>query len=110
MPPEKSRYAVQAIERGARAEAQLVESLLDLSRIMSGKLHLEMERLDLGSVVNAAVDTVRSDADTKGLIIDVLIPPSPFVIAGDATRLQQVVWNLLTNAVKFTPKQGLIDV
>src|SRR5438128_6537674 len=54
MPPEKSRYAVQAIERGARAEAQLVESLLDLSRIMSRKLHLEMERLDLGSVVNAA--------------------------------------------------------
>src|SRR5438552_13747265 len=84
MPPEKSRYAVQAIERGARAEAQLVESLLDLSRIMSRKLHLEMERLDLGSVVNAAVDTVRPDAETKGLIIDVLIPPSPVVIVGDA--------------------------
>jgi PAS domain S-box-containing protein len=107
--PEKQLYALQAIERGARAEAQLVESLLDLSRIMSGKLNLEMEHLDLVPIVHGAVDMVRPSAEVKNVSIHVQVPTFLMTI-GDAPRLQQVVANLLTNAVKFTPSGGRIDV
>jgi PAS domain S-box-containing protein len=107
---ERGQYAIQAIVRGAQAEAQLVNSLLDLSRIISGKLHLEMKALDLVSIVNAAADTVRPAAETKHISIDVVVPESPVVMTGDAGRLEQIIWNLLSNAVKFTPEQGRVEV
>jgi PAS domain S-box-containing protein len=110
LPPEKARTATQAIERAARVEARLVEDLLDLTRIMSGKLDLAIEPLDIVSVVGAVVEMVHPDVEAQELKLDVHIPPWPVVIVGDATRLQQVVWNLLTNALKFTPKQGSVAI
>jgi PAS domain S-box-containing protein len=110
LPPERAQHAIQAIVRGAQAATQLVNSLLDLSRIMSGKLHLEMKRLDLVSVVKAAVDTVRPAADARHLALEVTLPRSPVIMTGDAARLQQIVWNLLSNATKFTPEGGRIEV
>ena len=110
LPPEKSRAATQAIERAARVEAQLVESLLDLTRIMAGKLDLALEPLDMASVVNIAVEMVRPDAEANELTLDVQLPLSPIIVVADGTRLQQVAWNLLTNAVKFTPRQGKVEV
>jgi CheY-like chemotaxis protein len=87
-----------------------VESLLDLSRIMAGKLDLNPQTIDLARVIEAAVDVVRPDADAKSITVDLTLPPSPLVIDADASRLQQVFWNLLSNAVKFTPQAGIVGV
>jgi signal transduction histidine kinase len=108
--PERTGHAVQAIERGAQAAANLVNSLLDLSRIISGQLHLEMRPLDLVSTITAAVDTIRPVAEAKSLTVEVIVPPTPIILTGDANRLEQVVLNLLSNAVKFTPDHGRIQV
>ncbi len=98
------------IERNARVQAQLIEDLLDVSRIVSGNLRLDLRPTDLRPVVAAAVDAVRPAADAKSVRLDVPLngPPAPLV--GDADRLQQIVWNLLTNAVKFTPHGGTVSV
>jgi CheY-like chemotaxis protein/two-component sensor histidine kinase len=98
------------IERNARAQGQLVEDLLDVSRIITGKLHLEMAPVDLVRVVAAAADVVRPTAQARGVQLDVLAEQRPILIVGDADRLQQAVWNLLTNAVKFTPQSGRVQV
>lgn len=102
--------AVEAIERNARAQAQLVEDILDVSRVISGKLHLKLGPVDLVSVINAAIDSVQPAADSKSIHFEVTLDPSVRRISGDAGRLQQVVWNLLSNAIKFTPQGGLIEV
>jgi signal transduction histidine kinase len=80
-----------------------VESLLDLSRIMAGKLELELERLDLSKLIESAVDVVRPEAQAKQIAIDMALPSARLSLDGDAGRLQQVFWNLLSNAIKFTP-------
>jgi len=103
-------HALEVVERNTRAQAQLIEDLLDMSRMITGHLRLDLRRVDLANVVRAAVDVVRPAAEAKGLNLEVRLDPQVGPISGDADRLQQVVWNLLTNSVKFTPKGGRIDV
>ena len=101
---------LQTIERNARAQAQLIEDLLDMSSIASGKVRLEMMSLAPAAIVAAAIDTVRPAAEAKQIRIERDFEPAPGMVAGDASRLQQIVWNLLTNAIKFTPTGGHINV
>ncbi|HEX6245297.1 MAG TPA: PAS domain S-box protein, partial [Polyangiales bacterium] len=101
---------LRVIERNARIQAQLVSDLLDVSRIVSGKLKLELSLVNLQSVVEQALDTVRASADAKQLQVERWIEPGLESIVGDADRLQQVVWNLLSNAVKFTPQGGTLSL
>jgi signal transduction histidine kinase len=102
---------LEVIERNARAQAEIIEDLLDMSRIISGKVRLDVQRVDLSSVVQAAVETALPTAEAKGVRLQTVIDPLPGVsVSGDVNRLQQVLWNLLSNAVKFTPKGGRIQV
>src|SRR5689334_11543519 len=102
--------AVETIYRNAKSQSQLVADLLDVSRIISGKLRLDVRTVDLINIVNAAIDSIRPAADAKGIRLQPVLDPSVGPISGDADRLQQIVWNLLTNAVKFTPKGGRIQI
>jgi signal transduction histidine kinase/CheY-like chemotaxis protein len=103
--------ALESVERNARVQAQLVEDLLDVSRIMAGKLQIGSESVDLAMVVTNAVETVRAGVNAKRLQLRVGIPSDQrILVTGDADRLQQVVWNLVSNAVKFTPAGGSVDV
>jgi PAS domain S-box-containing protein len=102
--------ALETIERNTKIQAQLVEDLLDVSRIVSGKLRLDVTPLTPADVVRNAVDAVRLTAEAKGVQLNPIIDPTPCRVMGDASRLQQVVWNLVQNAIKFTPSGGRIDV
>ncbi|WP_334747733.1 hybrid sensor histidine kinase/response regulator [Nostoc sp.] len=102
--------ALETIERNTRSLAQLIEDVLDVSRIIRGTLHLNIHRVKLAPVVEAAIDTVYPAAQAKEISINCKFDPEVGVVMGDANRLQQVVWNLLSNAVKFTPNGGRIDV
>jgi two-component system CheB/CheR fusion protein len=108
--PSKTAAALETVERNTRLLAQLIEDLLDVSRIASGKLAIEMSPVDLGPVVRAAAETVREAAESKGLALRVEVAEGSPLVRGDRRRLQQVVLNLLSNAVKFTPRGGRIDV
>jgi signal transduction histidine kinase/ActR/RegA family two-component response regulator len=108
--PEKQAAAVDAIVRNASAQAQLVEDLLDVSRIVSGKLRLDVRPTALGPVIEAAAETLRPSADAKNIRIQLILDPRPGMVLGDADRLRQVVWNLLSNAIKFTPKGGRVQI
>jgi PAS domain S-box-containing protein len=110
LPPQRLKHALGAIQRNAEAQARLVESLLDLSRIMAGKLDLDLQPIDLARVVDSAVDVVRPEAEARDVAIDVAAPPSPCALVGDGNRLQQVLWNLFANAVKFTPRNGRVAI
>jgi CheY-like chemotaxis protein/two-component sensor histidine kinase len=101
---------LQTIERNARAQAQLIEDLLDMSRITSGKVLLDMQAVAPAGFIDAAVETVRPAADAKNIRIEKHYVADPGIVAGDPARLQQVVWNLLSNAIKFTPRDGLVDI
>ncbi|HEX8342651.1 MAG TPA: ATP-binding protein [Tepidisphaeraceae bacterium] len=102
---------LDVIERNARMQAQIIEDLLDMSRIISGKVRLNVRPLDLSATVQAAVDTARPTADAKGVRLASTIDPLPGItVSGDAGRLQQVLWNLLSNAIKFTPRGGRVQV
>ena len=105
-----ARRALAIIDRNAHAQAQLVTDLLDVSRIITGKLSLNLGPVDVGSIVGAALDTVRPAANAKRIRIASRLTGSVQLTNGDFQRLQQVVWNLLTNAIKFTPEGGLIEV
>ncbi|MDP9120311.1 MAG: ATP-binding protein, partial [Acidobacteriota bacterium] len=105
-----TRRARETIERNARAQNQLIEDLLDVSRIISGKLRLDVRQMDVAAVVEAALDVVRPTAGNKGVRLQSVLDPSAGPVAGDPDRLQQVVWNLLSNAIKFTPKGGRVMV
>ena len=102
--------AVETIYRNAKSQSQLVSDLLDVSRIISGKLRLDVRTVDLIYIVNSAIDSIRPAAEAKGIRLQSILDRSAGPISGDADRLQQIVWNLLTNAVKFTPKGGKIQV
>jgi len=108
--PANVERAVETIYRNAKSQAQLVADLLDVSRIISGKLRLDVRTVDLIGIVNAAVDSIRPAAEAKGIRLQTMFDPAAGRISGDADRLQQIVWNLLTNAAKFTPKGGRIQV
>lgn len=106
---EKREQALETIERNARAQAQLIDDLLDVSRIISGNLRLELRALDLATIIEAAVDALRLAADAKGVRVQFLFDEDARHATGDPGRLQQVVWNLLSNAVKFTDRGGLVS-
>jgi signal transduction histidine kinase/ActR/RegA family two-component response regulator len=109
--PEAARpKALETIERNATAQAQLIEDLLDVSRIISGKMHVDALPLELPAVIDSALDAVRPAAHAKGIRLELDLDPAASHVIGDAGRLQQVVWNLLSNAVKFTPEGGAITV
>jgi signal transduction histidine kinase len=102
--------AVETIDRNAKSQAQLIEDILDVSRMITGKLRLNTEPVDIASVINAAIDSVQLAIDSRELHLEVTLDPSARHTVGDANRLQQIVWNLLANAIKFTPSGGHIEV
>jgi PAS domain S-box-containing protein len=102
--------AMESIDRAARSQAQLIEDLLDVSRIVSGKLHMTMQPVDLKSVAESALESQRLAAQTKGVRVEVRHAADPVTVMGDAARLQQVVLNLVSNAVKFTQAGGKVEV
>jgi CheY-like chemotaxis protein/anti-sigma regulatory factor (Ser/Thr protein kinase) len=107
--PQNVKQAAEIIDRSGKAQAQLIDDLLDTARIISGKLRLELGPVDLVSVIDQSVQTIHPAADAKGISIETDIPTEIGQITGDPTRLQQVVWNLLSNAVKFTPQGGRVE-
>jgi signal transduction histidine kinase/ActR/RegA family two-component response regulator len=102
--------ALSVIERNARAQARIIQDLLDMSSIISGKVRLDVQRLHLAPILAATIDSIRPAAQAKDIRLQVVMDPREGPVRGDPNRLQQVFWNLLTNAVKFTPKQGRILV
>jgi PAS domain S-box-containing protein len=110
LPPEKSARALETIERNAVNQSQLIEDLLDVSRIISGKLRLDVRLLSFVDVVRAAIDSARPALDAKQIRLKAVLDSEAHSLMGDAARLQQIVWNLLSNATKFTPKGGSIQV
>jgi PAS domain S-box-containing protein len=110
MAADKQEHALEIIERNARAQGKLIDDLLDVSRIMSGKLRLEVQPVMMAQVIEGALGSAAPAAEVKGVRIDAAIGADLPPVLGDATRLQQVVWNLLSNAVKFTPAGGVIAV
>ncbi|HET8674681.1 MAG TPA: PAS domain S-box protein, partial [Blastocatellia bacterium] len=107
---ETASRGLKSIEQNAKAQAQLIEDLLDVSRIISGKFRLKAQPLEVASVIEAAIDSVRPTAEAKGVRLQVVLDPDAGPVSGDSGRLQQVVWNLLSNAIKFTPKGGRVQV
>ncbi|HEX3183547.1 MAG TPA: ATP-binding protein [Pyrinomonadaceae bacterium] len=101
---------LDAIDRNARVQAQLIDDLLDVSRIVSGKLNLDVRPLDISSVTRAAINVVRPAADAKSITLDYRAEPGLGAISADSARLHQIIWNLLSNAVKFTPQGGKITI
>jgi signal transduction histidine kinase/ActR/RegA family two-component response regulator len=104
------REGLAVIERNARAQTQLIEDLLDMSRIVSGKIRLDVQQVDVASVINAAVDLLKPSADAKGIRLHRVLDPLASPVSGDPNRLQQVVGNLLSNAIKFTPRGGKVEL
>lgn len=102
--------AVETIDRNAKAQAQLIEDILDVSRMITGKMRLNKELVDVASIINASIDSVQLAVDSKDIGLEVTLDPSARHTLGDSSRLQQVVWNLLSNAIKFTPSGGRIEV
>ena len=107
---DRQSVAIAAIERNATAQAQLIEDLLDVSRIVSGKLRLDVRPTIWKSVIEGAVEALRPSADVKQIAITLTLDPQPGLVLADPERLQQVVWNLLSNAIKFTPPHGRVEI
>ena len=106
----QTQYALETIERNAKLQAQLIEDLLDVSRILQGKLSLNTVPVSLTFTIKAALETVRLAAEAKSIQIKTIFEPNVGQVLGDSARLQQVVWNLLTHAIKFTPQGGQVEV
>jgi PAS domain S-box-containing protein len=107
---ETSARALETIERNAQSQVQLIDDILDVSRIIRGKLRLSVRPVELAPVIEAAVDSVRPAADAKGICLQVILDRQAGPVSGDPDRLQQVIWNLLSNAIKFTPKEGRVQI
>ncbi len=107
---EKAERGLETLDRNAAALTQIVEDVLDISRIVSGKIRLDVQPVELSLVVHNAIATVQPAADAKGVRLQTIVDPRVGPVSGDPDRLQQVVWNLLSNAVKFTPKNGRVQV
>ncbi len=108
--PAKAKVALATIERNAKLQCQLIEDLLDVSRILRGKLALQVSVVNLTATIEAALETVRLAAEAKSIEIQTVFSETTLLVSGDAGRLQQVVWNLLSNAVKFTNQKGRVEV
>lgn len=108
--PEKVTDGLRTIERNARAQAQIIEDLLDMSAIISGKVRLDLQHVDLATLIREAIDTCRPAADAKGVRLTAALEECTATVIGDPARLHQVMWNLLNNAVKFTPERGGVHV
>ena len=104
------REGMEVIERNCKAQARLIEDVLDISRIVSGKMELHVSQCELADIINAAVDVVGPAAEAKGIRLETALDPAASPVACDAGRMQQVVWNLLTNAIKFTPRSGVVQI
>jgi PAS domain S-box-containing protein len=107
---EKARRGLETLDRNATWLTQIVEDVLDVSRIVSGKIRLDVQTVDLSAIVDDAVATIQPAADAKRVVVQRVIDPNVGPVSGDPGRLQQVVWNLVSNAVKFTPKEGRVHV
>ncbi|HEY0547247.1 MAG TPA: ATP-binding protein [Pyrinomonadaceae bacterium] len=107
---EARTRALDTIERNARLQAQIVDDILDVSRIITGKLHMEVQPVDLGSLIETSINAVRPAAAAKEIRIETELEATPQLVAGDANRLQQVFWNVFSNAVKFTPRGGQVKI
>jgi PAS domain S-box-containing protein len=110
LPDDQTKHAIDVIERNGRALKQIIEDVLDVSRIVAGRLRLNVEAVDLPLILKDSVATVMPAADAKHVKIETLIDPSASPVSGDRDRLQQIVWNLLSNAIKFTPKNGKVQL
>lgn len=108
--PQMVAQAAETIHRNARAQAQLIDDLLDISRIITGKMRLDVQPVEVPLVLQAAVDAIRPAVDAKNIRLQMVLDPKAGPVSGDPARLQQVVWNLLSNAVKFTPKGEKVQV
>jgi PAS domain S-box-containing protein len=108
--PDQTDRGLAAIARNAATQARLVDELLDVSRIVSGKLRLELHPVDLASIVLEAIDVMRQSAEAKGLEVATAVDPASYQVMGDPDRLRQVIWNLLSNAIKFTPSGGRVGI
>jgi PAS domain S-box-containing protein len=108
--PDDLQRGMEVIERNARAQVRLIDDLLDLSRIMSGRFRLDVQQVSLVEIVRGALDSIEPAAQTKGVRLESVLDPRSVIVSADPARLQQVFWNLLSNAVKFTPKGGRIQV
>jgi PAS domain S-box-containing protein len=106
----QAAHALETVERNTQAQSQLINDLLDVSRIVSGKLSMDVRAVDAGGVVGAALEAVRPMADGAGVRLGVMLPESTVTVLADADRLRQIVWNLLSNAIKFTPAGGAVDL
>src|SRR5439155_14989640 len=102
--------AVDVVERNTQLQVRLVEDILDLSRIITGKFHLDVRTVRLSEIIQSAIDSARPAAELKGVRLDAVLPPGADTVSGERLRLQQVVWNLIANAIKFTPKGGRVAV
>jgi PAS domain S-box-containing protein len=107
---EELEEGLDTIERNACVQSQLIEDLLDMSRIISGKVRLDVQRVDLPAVLKESIETLRAAAEAKGVRLQAVVDPFAGPISGDPNRLRQVFWNLLSNAIKFTPKDGKVQV
>src|SRR5262249_36660070 len=108
--PKALTRVLETIERNARAQTQLVEDILDVSRIIAGKLRVNIQKTDLHAVARAAIEAVRPAAEARGVRLASKLQPGSGEFCGDPDRLQQVIWNLLSNAIKFTPKDGTVEL
>lgn len=104
------KHALEIVERNARAQTKLIDDLLDISRIITGKLRLDVRLVDLAAVVEAVIDSLRPTAEARAIRLQTMLDPQAGPVSGDTDRLQQVVWNLVSNAIKFTPKGGRVQV
>lgn len=107
---QMAERAVDTIKRNAKSQAQIIDDILDVSRIITGNLYLELHPIELETVLEAAVNVVRPTAEAKGIELNLNFASEPIAVSGDVNRLQQVFWNILSNAVKFTPARGRVDV
>lgn len=108
--PDDAEHALETIERNARAQGKIIDDLLDVSRIITGRLRLEIEPVNLVGVIEEAREGIRPAATAKGITLETSVAPDAALIFGDSSRIQQIIWNLLSNAVKFTPAGGHIGV